>query len=512
MNNKSISIKRALLSVSDKKNIIELARGLIALDIEILSTGGTSKILRDAKIKVTDIASITDFPEIMDGRIKTLHPLVHGGILGKRDTHAEIAEKHFIQWIDLVVVNLYPFLETIQNPTAQFQDAIENIDIGGPAMIRSAAKNVEWVSVVVDPEDYEIVLGELNEEKGLSFTTRKKLAGKAFQYTAHYDEVIYRYLTEENHSAFPHQFNLKLEKMYDLRYGENPHQSAAAYGLNKKPHGILAAKKHQGKLLSYNNIVDADAALSCVSEMLAPSCVIVKHANPCGVASANTIFKAVEGAYAADRKSAFGGVFALNKECTEEIANFLTSIFLEVLIAPSYSKESLEILKNKENLRVLELNSNSFLENEFKFIEGGVLIQNKDKNKIDKNSLQIVTDLAPSDDTLSSLLFAWQVVKHIKSNAILIAKENRTLGIGCGQVSRIDAVEAALRKAGKELQNAVLASDAFFPFRDSIDCLANTGVTAIIQPGGSLRDEEVIAACNEYKIAMVMTGNRCFKH
>jgi phosphoribosylaminoimidazolecarboxamide formyltransferase/IMP cyclohydrolase len=513
MNQNTITIKRALLSVSDKKGIVDFARGLHALNIEIISTGGTSKLLREANIPVRDVADITAFPEMMDGRVKTLHPMIHGGILGLRDQHAEIAEAHHIEWIDLVVVNLYPFAATIQKPNVTFDDAIENIDIGGPAMIRSAAKNMGWVGVIVDVEDYAEVLQELRSQQSLSFPKRKQLAAKAFLHTAEYDALIYHYLSA-NGQTFPDKLNLSLSKKAQLRYGENPHQAACAYQFSQQSVGILHAKQHQGKELSYNNIADADAAYACVHEFLKPACVIVKHANPCGAAIAEDIFTAFDRAFQADSQSAFGGIIALNRPCTQEIATAVTDIFFEVLIAPSYTAEALAIFTKKPNLRVLELNDFTELNHsrEMKFIQGGVLIQDKNSQLLSLHDLKIVTQRKPTPEELQTMLFAWPILKHIKSNAILIAKNNATVGVGAGQVSRIDAVDIALKKAGTALAGSILASDAFFPFRDSIDHLANTGIHAIIQPGGSIRDEEVIAACNQHQIAMVFTGVRCFKH
>jgi phosphoribosylaminoimidazolecarboxamide formyltransferase/IMP cyclohydrolase len=516
MNQNPITIKRVLISVSDKTGIVEFARALHEMQVDIISTGGTSQLLRASNIPVRDVSELTGFPEMMDGRVKTLHPLVHGGILGLRDEHAAIAAEHNIQWIDLVVVNLYPFAATIKNPNSTFDDAVENIDIGGPTMIRSAAKNMGWTSVIVDPNDYKKVLTELQTNQTLTFDARKQLATKAFGHTADYDTMIHAYLEKSvspTETHFPDQLNLHLQKFADLRYGENPHQAASAYQLAENPTGILSAKQYQGKQLSYNNIADADAAVLCVSEFSTPACVIVKHANPCGAATASTINDAFQRALAADKVSAFGGIVALNRPCDREIAETLASIFVEVLIAPSYTADALAVLAVKPNVRVLELATGQIArKQELKFIDGGLLIQDSDNGTIDKAQLKIVTSSQPSEQELDEMLFAWRVLKHIKSNAILLAKADAAVGIGAGQVSRIDAVEIALRKAGDNLQNAVLASDAFFPFRDSIDKIAKTGIRAVIQPGGSIKDEEVIQACNEYGIAMVFTGQRCFKH
>jgi phosphoribosylaminoimidazolecarboxamide formyltransferase/IMP cyclohydrolase len=508
MNPHKTQVKRVLLSVSDKTGILEFATALSRMNIEILSTGGTSKLLRDANIPVRDVSDLTGFPEIMDGRVKTLHPKIHGGILGLRDQHEHIATAQDISWIDLVVVNLYPFAETIKNPNATFDDAIENIDIGGPTMIRSAAKNMGWVGVVVDPNDYSIVIDELQNESGLSFETRKCFATKAFTHTAEYDKLICNYLGKKNDNTL----SLKLEKIADLRYGENPQQSASAYRFSNAC-GILSAKQHQGKELSYNNIADADAAIACVREFSEPACVIVKHANPCGVAIADTIERAYERALNADPVSAFGGIIALNRFCTADLAEKMSQLFFEVLVAPGFSSEALAIFSKKSNLRVLELNLDYFpMKTEFKFIDGGLLVQDRDVVVVNQQTLKMVTQQKPIAKEIETLLFAWRVVKHIKSNAILLAKENATTGIGAGQVSRIDAVDIAIKKAGEDLSDMVLASDAFFPFRDSIDRIAQTGVRLVIQPGGSRRDEEVIAACDEHNIAMVFTGVRCFRH
>lgn len=516
MNENKTTVKRALISVSNKTGVLEFARELAALNIEILSTGGTSKLLRDANIPVRDVSDLTSFPEIMDGRVKTLHPKVHGGILGLRDEHSEVAKQHEISWIDLVIVNLYPFADTIKKPNVQFDDAIENIDIGGPTMIRSAAKNMGWVGVVVDPADYGDVLNEIKQQSGLTFGARKKLATKAFQHTAEYDTLISSYLSTKTAStqsvASPESLTLHLEKFADLRYGENPHQSATAYQFPTVK-GILTAKKHQGKELSYNNIADADAAIACVREFSEPACVIVKHANPCGVSVAETIEAAFANAYAADAISAFGGIVALNQPCNEALAETMAKTFFEVIIAPSFSEEALAIFAKKENLRILALNLNfTPMKNEFKFIEGGFLMQSRDFSSVAANDLKLVTQRKPSAKEMNALLFAWRIVKHIKSNAILIAKENQTVGIGAGQVSRIDAVDLAIKKSGIDFAECVLASDAFFPFRDSIDRIAATGIRAIIQPEGGMRIQEVIAACDEKNIAMVLTDKRCFKH
>ena len=512
MNTEKTSVKTALISVSNKENIIELGKGLDGLGIEIISTGGTAKALRDVGITVTNVSDYTGFPEIMEGRVKTINPLVEGGILGLRDKHAEDAEAHNIKWIDLVVCNLYPFAETIQKHDVTLDIALEHIDIGGPTMIRSAAKNVGWVGVVVDPADYDSVLNELQEHGGLTFNTRKWLSAKAYGYTTKYDTLIHNYLKSEPLSD---DFSLTFEKYYDLRYGENPHQQAAAY---KAPiatgSNILNAVIHQGKKLSYNNIMDADGALDCVKEFDEPVCVVVKHTNPCGVATGEDITDCFHRAFNADSLSAFGGIVALNRTCTTDIAEVLRKIFIEIVLAPDFEAGALELFAKKKNLRVLEIGQ---LESrdprlEYKYVDGGLLVQETDVKTIVLDDLTTVTKVKPSDKNMVDMLFGWKVLKHVKSNAILTAKDNTTLGIGPGQVSRVDAVEIAVRKSGDYLDASILASDAFFPFRDSIDQIAETGIKAVIQPGGSIRDEEVIEACDEHGIAMVFTGARCFKH
>ena len=511
--NKSITtIKRALISVYDKTGLVELAKYLNENGVEILSTGGTAEHLRKAGIEVIDVSNYTGFPEIMDGRIKTINPKIEGGILGLRDIHKSDAEAQNIKWIDLVVCNLYPFADTISKPNVTFNETLENIDIGGPTMIRSAAKNIGWVGVLVDISDYQSIINELEELGGLSFETRKRLSAKAFGHCAQYNSIIHNYLKDEPLSA---TFSLSFDKSYDLRYGENPHQKAAAY---KNPicnnQNIIDATIHQGKRLSYNNLMDADAALSCLREFSEPTCVVVKHGNPCGVASGDDITNVYRKAFEADSKSAFGGIIALNRTCNNSIAEMINKVFVEIVIAPNYDKTALEILSNKKNLRVLEIGSISpkTPKVEYRYIDGGLLVQESDVSTITEDELNTVTEKKPSTSELADMLFAWKVLKHVKSNAIIAVKDKTTLGIGAGQVSRVDAVEIALKKSGDKLVDSVLASDAFFPFRDSIDLIAGTGVKTIIQPGGSIRDKEVIQACNEHGIAMIFTGIRCFKH
>ena len=512
MNKKNTSVNTALISVSDKENIIELGKGLTDLGVEILSTGGTAKALREGGVTVTDVSDYTGFPEIMDGRVKTINPLVEGGILGLRDKHEKEAEANGIRWIDLVVCNLYPFAETVRKPDVTLDRALENIDIGGPTMIRCAAKNVGWVGVVVDPADYSSVLAELQESGGLTFDSRNRLSTKAFGHTAKYDTLIHNHLKSEQLSD---DFSLSFEKYYDLRYGENPHQQAAAYKdpMTTAPN-VLNATIHQGKKLSYNNIMDADGALACVKEFAEPACVVVKHANPCGVATGDDITDCFHRAFNADSMSAFGGIVALNQRCTTQIAEALRKIFIEIVLAPEFEDGALELFAKKKNLRVLEIGQFGARDPklEFKYVDGGLLVQETDVSTITSEDLSTVTKMKPSEQNSADMLFGWKVLKNVKSNGILTAKDNTTLGIGPGQVSRVDAVEIAVRKSGDNLEGAILASDAFFPFRDSIDTIADTGIAAVIQPGGSVRDEEVIAACDEHGIAMVFTGARCFKH
>jgi len=512
MNKSNIKIKRALLSVSDKNGIADFAKFLQKNDFEILSTGGTAKHLRQADIDVVDVSDYTNFPEIMNGRVKTINPKIVGGILGLRDKHADEAVKHNIKWIDLVVCNLYPFADTISKRDTSFEDALENIDIGGPTMIRSAAKNIEWCCAVVDSDDYSAIIDEIKENDGLSFETRKNLSAKAFGHCAKYDSIIYNYLNEEPLSK---NITLTFDKYYDLRYGENPHQKASAYRMPiQSDQSILNSEILQGKQLSYNNFMDSDAALACLREFDTPTCVIVKHGNPCGVSTDADITNAYQKAFDADSKSAFGGIITLNRNCTKEIAEAVSKIFMEIIIAPDFEQEALEILSTKKNLRVLKIGDiiNRKSNNEYRFINGGVITQDMDVKQIDESDLEIVTNNEPTVKQIQNMLFAWKVLKHVKSNAIITVKEATTLGIGAGQVSRVDSVEIALSKSGDNLENTILASDAFFPFRDSIDIIADTGVKAIIQPGDSIRDKEVIDACNEHGIAMVFTGSRCFKH
>lgn len=506
-----LPIKRALLSVSNKTDILKFAKELVALGIEIISTGGTSQLLAKENIPHRQVEEITGLAPMLDGRVKTLHPTIHGGILGLRDKHAAEASSHHLEWIDLVVVNFYPFVTATKDKTMSFAEAVEFIDVGGPTMLRAAAKNFAWVAAVIDPNDYQFIIENLRVNKGLSLADRQKLACKAFAYTSYYDECIQQFF-QEKAVVGNDDLILHLQKKANLRYGENPHQKAFAYQFKEQNQGILSATIMQGKPLSFNNIIDSEAAYCCVNEFKDPACAIIKHANPCGVATGASLQTAYLRAFAADRQSAFGGVVALNRICDEKTAADITAVFTEVVLAPDYTPEALNLFAKKPNLRVLALPHFTQEDWEMKLITGGLLCQEKDKQALTRADLKVVTQTTPSEEDITTMLFAWRALKHIKSNAILIAQNQATQGIGAGQVSRIDAVEMALFKAGTQLQNSILASDAFFPFRDSIDRIAKTGIRAVIQPGGAIRDEEVIAACNEYKIAMVFTGIRCFKH
>lgn len=509
MNKDHLNIKRALISVSDKTHVVELANTLVAKGVEIISTGGTARHLSAHGIEVTLVETLTGFPEMMDGRIKTLHPMVLGGVLGRRDLDAEDAKTHGIEWTDLVVCNLYPFKETIEQKKSSLELALENIDIGGPTMIRAAAKNFPYLSVLVSSDDYNDFCHHF-ENRSLSFDYRKQMAQKAFAHVSAYDALVANYL---NDTAYPEVLNLAYDKSMALRYGENPHQSAAVYRNNDKVMSILTAYQHHGKALSYNNLVDAQAALEAVGTLDKPSCVVVKHAMPCGLASDTAISDAFNRAYNADSKSAFGGVIALNRPCDKVLAEQIVKHFVEIVIATEFTADALVVFNAKKSLRLLSVDM-CLPEAPYQLnaLPGGLLLQQSDNILIDEDALQCVTGHTLTDGLLEELLFAWHSVKHVKSNAIVITKEHVTLGIGGGQVSRVDAVNLAINKAGQNATNAVLASDAFFPFRDSIDLASKAGISAIIQPGGSKKDEEVIAACKEYDIAMVFTGARCFKH
>ena len=517
-------IKRALISVSDKTGIVEFARYLASRDIIILSTGGTASLLADNDIEVVEVSDFTGFPEIMDGRVKTLHPKIHGGLLGRRGKDDAVMAENNIEPIDLVVVNLYPFEATVSNPDCTLAEAIENIDIGGPTMLRSAAKNHVYVGVVVDASDYENIIDELDKNAGsLTDETRFSLAQKVFAHTANYDANVSNYLgaisTEGEDLDYPLTFSVQFKKIQELRYGENPHQTAAFYGQPNPPSGTLAgAKQLQGKALSYNNIADTDAALECVMVYQDAACVIVKHANPCGVAVGESVLQAYERAYQTDPTSAFGGIIAFNLPLDAETAKaIIDRQFVEVIIAPSISQEALDVLSGKENVRVLEagVREHAIQQLTMKRVSAGLLIQDNDQGVIERGDLKIVSKRPPTEKELEDLLFTWKVVKYVKSNAIVYAKDKQTIGIGAGQMSRVYSARIAAIKAedeGLEVAGSVMASDAFFPFRDGIDSAAKVGVTAIIQPGGSIRDDEVIAAADEANIAMVFTNMRHFLH
>ena len=511
-------MKRALISVFDKTGIVEFAKSLDSMGWEIISTGGTSKKLKEEGIKVQDISDLTKFPECFDGRVKTLHPNVEGGILAIRDNdnHKAQMTKLGIEPIDIVVCNLYPFKQTILKPGVSHEDIIENIDIGGPTMIRAAAKNYKFVTVLTDPEDYELVIGELKAQGDTSAATKEMLAAKVFIHTSHYDALIADYFSKRLNITYPKTLTLTFEKKQDLRYGENPHQAAAFYTSIQGTEGTLtAAVQLHGKELSYNNIGDTDGALETLKEFDEPTIVASKHANPCGVGSAATIAEAYRKAYEADPVSIFGGIVASNREIDAETAGEMAKIFLEVIIAPSFSKEALEILTKKKNIRLLQL-ENTGKKNKSaskaKTVLGGLLIQDLDTQLLNEEDLKVVTKRQPTEAEMKDLLFAWKVVKHAKSNGIAIAKNLTTTGVGPGQVSRIWALENAIRQGGDRIQGSVLASDAFFPFSDCVEAAHQAGITAIIQPGGSVRDQESIDAADKYDIAMIFTGMRHFKH
>ena len=512
LNNENVKINRALISVFDKTGLEKLAKEFVSRGIEIMSTGGSAKFLRDKNIKVTDVSDYTNFPEIMDGRVKTINPLVEGGILGLRDKHEKDAKDNNIKWIDIVICNLYPFSETISKNDCDQALALENVDIGGPTMIRSAAKNVGWVTVIVDPNDYDYLLENITDENEIDFDSRSFFSAKAFGHTAQYDTIIHNYLKPEKLSD---DFTLTFTKHSEMRYGENPHQAAAAYTIpGDRSNNILNAKIHQGKKLSYNNIMDADAALSCLKEFNSTACVIVKHANPCGVALGANMLNVYKRAFNADSLSAFGGIIAINQPCDDILAEEISKVFVEIVLAPAFTKKSLEIFSKKKNLRVLEVGNIQSREQllEIRNVVGGVIVQETDTSILSEDNLQVVTENKPSDNDMKTMLFGWKVLKHVKSNGILIVKDNTTVGVGAGQVSRVDSVDIAMKKSGESIKDSILCSDAFFPFRDSIDKIAGSGIKAVLQPGGSVRDDEVISACNEHGIAMVFTGQRCFKH
>ncbi|EGR0748810.1 bifunctional phosphoribosylaminoimidazolecarboxamide formyltransferase/IMP cyclohydrolase [Vibrio parahaemolyticus] len=529
--NNARPIRRALISVSDKTGIVEFTQALAERGVDILSTGGTARLLAEQGIAVTEVSDYTGFPEMMDGRVKTLHPKVHGGVLGRRGQDDDVMAKHGINPIDMVVVNLYPFAETVAKEGCTLADAVENIDIGGPTMVRSAAKNHKDVTIVVNASDYDRVIAEMDaNDKSLTLETRFDLAIAAFEHTAAYDGMIANYFGTmvpsygenkegDEESKFPRTFNQQFEKKQDMRYGENSHQAAAFYvEANPQEASVSTARQIQGKALSYNNIADTDAALECVKEFNEPACVIVKHANPCGVALGKDILEAYNRAYQTDPTSAFGGIIAFNQELDAETATAIVERqFVEVIIAPSVSAEAIEVVAAKKNVRLLECGEWSTKTTGFdvKRVNGGLLVQDRDQGMVSLDDLKVVSKRQPTEEELKDALFCWKVAKYVKSNAIVYAKGDMTIGVGAGQMSRVYSAKIAGIKAadeGLEVAGSVMASDAFFPFRDSIDAAAEAGIKCVIQPGGSMRDDEVIAAADEHGMAMIFTGMRHFRH
>lgn len=509
---------RALISVSDKTGIVDFARVLQEAGVEIISTGGTYRTLQEAGIAVQEVATVTGFPEMMDGRVKTLHPMIHGGLLALRDNeeHVKAAQEHGITMIDYVVVNLYPFAKTIEKQNVALHDAIENIDIGGPSMLRAAAKNYRFVVTVVDPEDYASIAQKVQAGQAFTEQERFALSAKVFRHTAAYDAIIANYLTQQTGEDFAEDLTLTFKKVQGLRYGENPHQKAAFYKSSiKESPSLVDAIQLQGKELSYNNIQDAGAAIDLLAEFQESTIVAVKHMNPCGVGTAPSIFGAWQKAFAADPVSIFGGIVAANREVTEDMAQELTGLFLEIVIAPSFSKGALEKLAKKKNVRVLQLPALSeavVRHVTLKSVTGGLLVQDADTATVTKENLQVVTKRQPTQQELDELLFAWKIVKHVKSNAIVLTKDGQTVGVGAGQMNRVGSAKIAAQQAGLLSQGSVLASDAFFPMPDTVEEAANAGVTAIIQPGGSIKDQASIDMADALGIAMVFTGIRHFKH
>ncbi|ADT85319.1 bifunctional phosphoribosylaminoimidazolecarboxamide formyltransferase/IMP cyclohydrolase [Vibrio furnissii] len=529
--NNARPIRRALISVSDKTGIVEFAKALSERGVDILSTGGTARLLAEQGIAVTEVSDYTGFPEMMDGRVKTLHPKVHGGILGRRGQDDEVMNTHAINPIDMVVVNLYPFAQTVANPNCTLADAVENIDIGGPTMVRSAAKNHKDVTIIVNASDYDRVITEMDaNEKSLTLDTRFDLAIAAFEHTAAYDGMIANYFGTmvpsygenkegDEASKFPRTFNQQFIKKQDMRYGENSHQDAAFYvEANPEEASVSTARQIQGKALSYNNIADTDAALECVKEFAEPACVIVKHANPCGVALGGDILEAYNRAYQTDPTSAFGGIIAFNRELDAATATAIVERqFVEVIIAPSVSAEAIDVVAAKKNVRLLECGEWHSKTTGFdvKRVNGGLLVQDRDQGMVTLSDLKVVSQRQPTEEELKDALFCWKVAKYVKSNAIVYAKGDMTIGVGAGQMSRVYSAKIAGIKAadeGLEVAGSVMASDAFFPFRDGIDAAAEAGIKCVIQPGGSMRDEEVIAAADEHGMAMIFTGMRHFRH
>ncbi|EHU4849821.1 bifunctional phosphoribosylaminoimidazolecarboxamide formyltransferase/IMP cyclohydrolase [Vibrio vulnificus] len=529
--NNARPIRRALISVSDKTGIVEFAQALAERGVDILSTGGTARLLAEQGIAVTEVSDYTGFPEMMDGRVKTLHPKVHGGVLGRRGQDDEVMEKHGINPIDMVVVNLYPFAETVAKEGCTLADAVENIDIGGPTMVRSAAKNHKDVTIVVNASDYHRVITEMDaNDKSLTLETRFDLAIAAFEHTAAYDGMIANYFGTmvpsygenkegDEESKFPRTFNQQFIKKQDMRYGENSHQAAAFYvEANPQEASVATARQIQGKALSYNNIADTDAALECVKEFNEPACVIVKHANPCGVALGKDILEAYNRAYQTDPTSAFGGIIAFNQELDAETATAIVERqFVEVIIAPSVSAKAIEVVAAKKNVRLLECGEWTTKTTGFdvKRVNGGLLVQDRDQGMVSLDDLKVVSKRQPTEEELKDALFCWKVAKYVKSNAIVYSKGDMTIGVGAGQMSRVYSAKIAGIKAadeGLQVEGCVMASDAFFPFRDGIDAAAEAGIKCVIQPGGSMRDDEVIAAADEHGMAMIFTGMRHFRH
>ena len=510
-------MKRALVSVSDKTNLVEFVSELVKLGYEIISTGGTKKALEAAGIETIGISEITGFPEIMDGRVKTLHPKVHGALLCVRDNeeHVKQLKELNIDYIDLVCVNLYPFKQTVQKPGVTHEEIIENIDIGGPSMLRSASKNYKFIPVVVDPSDYETVIEELKQNGETSLETREKLAAKVFRHTANYDAMIASYLTEKTGEKYPEKLTITYDKVQDLRYGENPHQSAAFYKNMNPQYSLANAKQLHGKELSYNNIQDGNAAIEILKDFEGTCAAVgLKHMNPCGVGLGKTIEEAWDKAYEADPVSIFGGIVAFNEPVNKAVAEKLANIFLEIIIAPAFDEDAFEILSKKKNIRLMQLDTTLSVNAKYKVtnVNDGLLVQDVDDHKLTKEDLRCVTNRKPTEEELEQLLFAWNVVKHVKSNAIVLVKDNMTIGVGAGQMNRVGAARIAIEQAQEKAKGSVMGSDAFFPMPDTVEEAVKAGVTAIIQPGGSIKDQLSIDVCNEYGIAMVYTGVRHFKH
>lgn len=509
-------MKRALISVSDKTGLIDFAKELVGLGYEIISTGGTKKALEAEGISTIGISEITHFPEIMDGRVKTLHPNVHGALLCVRDNpeHVKQLEELNIDYIDMVVVNLYPFKATIMKDGVSHEEIIENIDIGGPSMLRSASKNYASIPVIVDPNDYSQIINELKENGETCLATREFLAAKVFRHTAAYDTIIAQYLTNKCGDKFPENYTVTYEKVQDLRYGENPHQEAAFYKTYNPSYSIANAKQLHGKELSYNNIQDANACIEVLKDFDAPCAVGMKHMNPCGVGIGETIDEAWDKAYEADSTSIFGGIVSFNREIDVVTAEKLSQIFLEIIIAPSYTDAAFEILSKKKNIRLLQLDTTLEVNNKLKVtnVNDGLLVQDADLDEINVEDFTYPTDRKPSDDEMNQLLMAWKVVKHVKSNAIVLVKDSMTIGVGAGQMNRVGAAKIAIEQAKEKCKGSVMGSDAFFPMPDTVEACVEAGITAIIQPGGSIKDQLSIDVCNEHNIAMVFTGKRHFKH